>query len=502
MRYHYSRLRYPLLVAALGALASSLPGPGFANERPADGAAPAPFTDSPQATNSKRPDDLSPVHFEQQPNYLVPVVDILGFEFLLNRFDYYVISKKTYGTTAASVRRNLRGKWVVDNDPFDINQFLHPYQGATYFGLARSAGVDYWHSLGYTVGGSLLWEIAGETTAPSINDLIATGIGGTFLGEPLFRMASLLLEKGGDIPSFWREIGAAVISPPLGFNRLVFGKRFAPVFASHDPAYEVRVSVGASYIDHAVGEDASVLGHKEALADFHIAYGLPGKAGYSYTRPFDYFDFRFTTANRNAFENILSRGLLVGKDYHSATTQGVWGIYGSYDYITPRPFRVSSTALSIGTTREDRPSPGLAIQTTALAGLGYGAAGTIPGSGERRNYHYGVTPQALLSTRFLFGDRADLELNARAYYVSKVGSTEYRGSDTIFRGDASFTMRIHGPHGLTVRYVASHRDARYPDLQAQHQTVGTVSLLYTYLGDAHAGGGFARQTASGPVDAR
>ena len=30
---------------------------------------------------------------------------------------------------------------------------------------------------------------------PSVNDLIASGIGGSFFGEPLFRMASLLLEN-------------------------------------------------------------------------------------------------------------------------------------------------------------------------------------------------------------------------------------------------------------------------------------------------------------------
>ena len=30
-----------------------------------------------------------------------------------------------------------------------------------------------------------------------------------------------------------------------------------------------------------------------------------------------------------------------GKDY-----RGIWGLYGSYDYISPQTFRISSTALS------------------------------------------------------------------------------------------------------------------------------------------------------------
>ena len=60
-----------------------------------------------------------------------------------------------------------------------------------YHGFARSAGFNYWESAGYTFAGSALWEIVGETTQPSINDQVASGIGGTFLGEALFRMSNL-----------------------------------------------------------------------------------------------------------------------------------------------------------------------------------------------------------------------------------------------------------------------------------------------------------------------
>ena len=49
-----------------------------------------------------------------------------------------------------SIRRNPHHKWVADNDPFKVNQFGHPYQGSMYHGFARSAGLDFWPSLGYT----------------------------------------------------------------------------------------------------------------------------------------------------------------------------------------------------------------------------------------------------------------------------------------------------------------------------------------------------------------
>lgn len=440
-----------------------------------------------QDTHSQEPKQLGPTVAGKSE--LIPAAEIVGFNLLLNRFNYYFIDKAVYGTTLQSVRDNLTGKWVVDTDPFAVNQFMHPYQGSVYFGLARASGNDYWESLGYTFGGSLLWEIAGETGAPSINDLVTTGFGGTFLGEPLFRMANLLLEGGGKEPGVMRELGAAIISPSLGFTRLAFGKRFRTVFDSRHPATYSYMRLGWDKVDNVFDEALSQKVKRNAASvDFHMSYGLPGKPGYRYTRPFDYFDFEFTATTASSFENIMSRGLLLGKEYAVGNDyRGIWGLYGSYDYISPQIFRVSSTALSLGTTAQWWLSQSVALQGTALAGLGYGAAGTIHGLGER-DYHYGATPQALLAFRLVFGQRAVFDMTARSYYVSDVASTEDNGSERIFRGDAAFTMRVHGPHAVTLRYNDSRRNARYPNVADKQQEVKTLSLLYTYYFDGDKSG--------------
>ena len=322
--------------------------------------------------------------------------------------------------------------------------------------MSRSAGLNFWESLLYTAAGSFLWELGGETTPPSINDQITTTFGGTFLGEPLFRMASLLLEGGGGKPGFWRELGAAVISPPTGFNRLVFGNRFDAVFPSHDPAIFTRFQVGGTltslFNTQIFSKDIKQNG---VVADFNLAYGLPGKPGYTYTRPFDYFDFQFTAATANIFESIKTRGLLFGTDYAGGnTTRGLWGLYGSYDYISPQVFRVSSSALSVGTTWQSWLSRVVALQGTAMAGIGYGAAGSVHITGDR-DYHYGGTPQALLSLRFIFGDRVMIDLTGRDYYVTGVLSPEPHAWENIARGDMSLMLRIYGRHGVVLQYVVS-----------------------------------------------
>jgi len=432
-------------------------------------------------------------------SYSIPAFEILGFEALLNVYGritdpdlvdaQYSEGHKVYSVTPSTIWRHLtKGPWGFDGDSFQINQIQHPYQGAVYQGFARSAGLGFWESSAYTFLGSFVWEVAGETTTPSINDQVASGIGGSLLGEPLFRLASLVLEDGGDHPGFWRELGAAVISPPTGFNRLVYGERFKGVFSSHNPATFTRLRLGTSLTDHVIGISNVPVDRTEVTGDYSLSYGLPGKDGYTYDRPFDYFHFQFTAVSgRSAFENIMTRGLLFGKKYEAGDDyRGVWGLYGSFEYLSPQVFRVSSTALSLGTTGQWWLSRAIALQGSALAGIGYGAGGTVRAS-EDRDYHYGGTAQGLLAARLIFGDKAMFDLTGREYYISGFGATRQDGSERIFRGNASFTVSVYKRHALGIQFVMSRRDATFPNFPDTHQTVGTWSIAYNFLGDSRFG---------------
>jgi hypothetical protein len=431
-------------------------------------------------------------------SYLIPALEIPSLLLLLNGYDRLAYpnsvepdGKKTYDSNLSTFWDHVvHEQWGIDEDAFAMNQLYHPYQGSMYHGFARSAGLNYWESLLYDNVGSFLWEMGGETTDPSINDQIASGIGGSFFGEALFRMASLVLEGDGEKPGLWRELGATILSPPTGINRFAFGDRFKPVFPSHNPATFWRLRLGVSLNSDLNDQgDQTTVNKTEATADFSMAYGLPGKPGYSYTRPFDYFHFEFTSLGNadNPFENIMIRGLLLGKDYEvGGSYRGIWGIYGGYDYISPHIFRVSSTSVSLGTTFQWWLSPAVALQGSVLGGVGYAAAGNVAQVGQR-DYHYGVAPQGLLALRLIFGDRVMLDLTGRAYYLTGVGGDDPGGMEGIERLNTGLTVRIYGRHALGLQYVASIRDAHYPDRPNSHQTIGTVGLVYTLLGDANFG---------------
>jgi hypothetical protein len=102
-------------------------------------------------------------------SHLIPALEVPAFLVLLNIYDRITYpnkmqdGKKVYSSTLSSTWEHLRRqKWILDKDSFSINQFAHPYQGATMYGLARSSGLGFWESFTYSNVGSLLWKIAGE----------------------------------------------------------------------------------------------------------------------------------------------------------------------------------------------------------------------------------------------------------------------------------------------------------------------------------------------------
>jgi hypothetical protein len=296
-------------------------------------------------------------------------------------------------------------------------------------------------------------------------------------------MSNLVLEHEHP-SSFWREVAAAAISPPVGINRAAFGERFRAIYPSHDPVYLPRFQVGYSGTPR--GNDDGLSGsnvqRSELQTDFFMDYGLPGKRGYEYTRPFDYFSFQATASSANGFENLMTRGLLIGKDYRAGDRyRGVLGLYGNYDYIAPQTYRVSTTAVSLGTTGQYWASDNIAVQATALLGVGYAAAGTEHATTDK-DYHYGVAPQALLNLRTIVGYRWAFDVTAREYFVSRAGAAERGGHENIVRMDAVLTWRVHERHGISLKYLGNRRDTYYPDAGDRTQRRSTIGIFYTLLG--------------------
>ena len=416
-------------------------------------------------------------------SYLLPVVEIVAMDAGINLAGRYVDDPAFFRVTPASIRRNLGHAWVVDDDPFEINQIGHPYQGAMYHDIARSNGLNYWQSMAYTFAGSALWEIAGETTPPSWNDQISSGFAGSFLGEPLFRISRLLLERADRGPGIWRTLASVLASPPTGLNQLLVGDPAGSFAPDAVPFSDIRVQIGTTGIATGGARSPSLSLDQPHLA-LSMDYGYPGDASYRHERPFDYFRIEANVSTED-LEQLSTRGLVAGADYGTGRLAGVWGLYGSYDYFTPDHFRLSTTAFSFGTTLQASLSESLVLQSTGLLGAGYAAARAI-GPADGRDYHYGVTPQAVANVRLIAGRRAALDLTAREYFVSGVGGFGTGQRDKIFVGDASFAVRVYRKHALGLTYQLAGRGSDYLGLPNETDSRSRVGVFYTFLGS----GGF------------
>jgi hypothetical protein len=158
-----------------------------------------------------------------------------------------------------SIANNLKPKgWEWDEDRFFNNQFSHPYHGSLYFNAFRSEQYNFWQSSAATLGGSLLWEIAGERDKGSPNDLINTTLGGMAWGEILHRLAMRFTRnwRTGRRKNALDIIGIA-LDPMNSFSSLINKKRRMALVGVFDIT-EMRLELSSGARQYATEADQQV----------------------------------------------------------------------------------------------------------------------------------------------------------------------------------------------------------------------------------------------------
>jgi hypothetical protein len=151
--------------------------------------------------------------------------ELMAVQFIPWSLNHYVRDAEWAAISPATWWTNMSNPWLWDNNKFVNNQFSHPYHGSLYFNAGRANGYNFWESMVWSGGGSMMWELFGEAWAPSPNDWFNTTLGGISLGEMLWRVSSLTLDNTSTgSERTLREIGAAALNPVRGFSRLVHGE--------------------------------------------------------------------------------------------------------------------------------------------------------------------------------------------------------------------------------------------------------------------------------------
>jgi len=349
------------------------------------------------------------------------------FDRFVLKADYAKIGTDTWG-------HNLKYGWEWDSDGFGINFVGHPYSGALSYSAARSNGYNYFASLGFAAGGSLMWEYFGETTRPSYNDIINTSLSGAFLGEVLYRLSSNVLDdrtRGRE--RVLREIAAGVIDPMRGLNRILQGKTFR---ITNKEVYEKEPLNTSLYAGlHIVNNETSspyAKGYNNVMFNAQFDYGNPFEL--RKRKPFDFFRLRGDInfgVGKKFLDNLTGYGILFGKNYQVGKMAILAGGFQYYDYWDNSTFELGTIGLGAGVfsklplSRKSNLYTNIHLGIVPLAG---NSTEIITDTATVRDYNFGGGLQGKFESTINLGKY----LNVSLIYYNYLIHTYYGAPGTNF----------------------------------------------------------------------
>lgn len=263
--------------------------------------------------------------------------EVVGFNLALWAFDRYVTKGQYAYISWESIKENFKHGFEWDNDHLNTNMFAHPYCGSLYFNAGRSNGYNFWQSSLFSIGGSAMWELFMEKEYPSTNDIIATPIGGTAIGEVLYRTSDLVLDdRSCGAERFGRELAGFVISPMRGLTRIFTGRTWERRATSGRrfgmPPVRLSFSLGSRIL---LFHDDRNYNKAGGTARISMEYGdrFAEKTKY----PYDYFTFLMdldVMKTQPVLSRLEIKGRLLSKDVHDGRHSHVsLGLYQHYDFL-------------------------------------------------------------------------------------------------------------------------------------------------------------------------
>ncbi len=412
-----------------------------------------------------------------------------------------------------SIRRNFRTGFVWDNDQFSTNMFMHPYHGGLYYNAARMNGLSFGWSSAYALGGSLMWELFMETEPPSVNDVLATTLGGIALGEITFRLANGIIDnRKRGFNRVWREAVVTVISPAVGINRFIRGDMWKrnnlkdAYHPSDSTVSEVEITTGVAWLSP---NGRLSKGSSSGFIRLKIGHGSLFKR---YERPYDYFSVQADVIIRKQFSmgDVSLLGRLWSRNYNTKSGKKmVFGVFQHFDYITKDTSENSKNGVPVQISGAAVVGTGLIINQPVfghkaiLENSVYTNIVLLGGTHSDyysvidRNYNLGSGYSIKSFNSLHWGTKNEVRLNYHLLHLftwqNKIDSLYYKTLDPHYldvQGTPGNTQ-IHilqagyGFH-FSKRFAADidiffyHRESRYKDFEMVIANTIRVSLGLTY----------------------
>jgi len=378
-----ARLRVTVAIVLFALLSGSL---AAASEDPVE----PPALDWSQGTSSA----LEDTFLIKNKNFGRTAAEVVGVNLLVWSFDYYIRPDGNDGFRVGfrSWQENLKNGFEWDDNNFNTNQFAHPYHGSLYFNAARSNGYSFWEAVPFTFGGSYLWEFFGETHHPSMNDWIATSVGGAALGEMIHRFGRMIRDNGAaGGRRNTQEVAGFLVDPMGGLNRIIDGD-WGRLHENHPERFAKNYSSRLDLGFRTVGEDK--LGDTDTtrvFMEFDFDYGDPfyGDMG----SPYDHFnlELQLNFSDVSTIGRVQSVGLLGGMFLKDTEDQAhILGAFHHFDFMNNSKLEWGAQTVGAGLLSRWENVLGATLRTEAhVGGIILGASSSDYASFSGRSYDYG-----------------------------------------------------------------------------------------------------------------
>lgn len=284
--------------------------------------------------------------------------------------------------------------WDWDDNQFTTNHLDHPFHGYIYFTAFRSNGYNFYESSLATLAGSYIWETAGETQAPSINDLVNTTFGGIILGEMTHRLARNILGRGARNKNsrMSSEISAMFANPVNALNRWMdgnWGKADDYSLADSSTVW-AEVNFGVRRFDAHEG-DVIKLGKKGSYGRLRLWYE---NKTHGEKKPFDefYVNLEFGKGDSTFINAVNVHALLLENEFFSTKRGDHYGtLNANYDFYNNDAFFYGAQTLNYSWNSKFKYKKNNRLKMSL--GLGAVILAAVPDPyllyGDARNYNYG-----------------------------------------------------------------------------------------------------------------
>lgn len=420
-------------------------------------------------------------------NFPFAAAEVIGLNLGVWSVDHYLVQAEWANISIRSVKHNLQHGFVFDDSGFLMNQFLHPYHGNLYFNAARSNGFSFWGSAPFSLAGSTMWELFMEIEEPSNNDLFTTTLGGIMLGEITYRITSLLLDDtvtGAE--RTWRELGAGLLNPVRGINRLIKGK--TRQVNSHSRQAKKPVIGIVSFGGNNVGEGLDLQNSTNTpLLKMQFVYGSPFEKD-EFRKPFEYFNLHLgiNISKENTISNFFGEALLYGRNFNfqgnldNLEQDNLIGIYQHFDYLANQVYKVSASALGLGVISRFPAYEGMMLYTSChLNGIVLGGSNSAYAQKSGRDYNLGPGFSSKLEGWLVNNKYGELYFSYLNYMIYTLSGAE--GHETITITNGRIETPLWKNLGLGIEYLFYQRKGvydNYEDVEAENNELRSYISLH------------------------